>query len=416
MSSDKGETLTEAMLASLPAHLRPTRAGKYLRAGCPFHGSNSQRSLSIDAETGRFQCFSCGAWGYTERARDDWKASHQGTSYKSPPWQPTARLERLRPAGEAPAPLENEWLERLAEWRKALPEAAEYLAERRIPLDLVERLGGGVGYFGQARRLVLPHTEPQGRIVSLYGRRIDGGETFKHYHLGERPKGFLNAQAVNGAEVWLTEGAFDALALMAAGIPNAAAVFGVNGIRWDWLKGVRRIVLALDADDAGRKAILEHARQALMRGVEVLAVMPEELGPAKDIAEAWQNGTLNVGQPTDTAPQALADPLAELRGLVAALPDHYPGLPGEQWARYRGTANRFMLEHGQAALAAGWTPLELFGVPDGSTPWNGGGALWDLTDYDIREVTPTEVRAVTSRGAPMVSYRAYLNPCRLPWG
>jgi hypothetical protein len=62
------------------------------------------------------------------------------------------------------------------EWQAALPEAAEYLKGRRIPLELVRELCGGVGTFGGTRRLVLPHTDPAGRIVSLYGRRIDGAD------------------------------------------------------------------------------------------------------------------------------------------------------------------------------------------------------------------------------------------------
>jgi len=143
-------------------------------------------------------------------------------------------------------------------------------------------------------RLILPHTDLEGRAVSLYGRRIDGGTERPHQHLS-RPKGVLNGPALREAEVWLTEGAFDALALMAAGIPNAAAVFGVDGIRWGWLRGCRRLVLAFDADEAGRRAIAEQAKQAMLRGVSVSYVTPEELGGAKDIAEAWQRGTLRLG-------------------------------------------------------------------------------------------------------------------------
>lgn len=67
--------------------------------------------------------------------------------------------------------------------------------------------------MGGATRLILPHTDPAGRIVSLYGRRIDGGGTHKHHHLKDLRKVALNAQACNGAEVWITEGPFDAMAL-----------------------------------------------------------------------------------------------------------------------------------------------------------------------------------------------------------
>lgn len=289
--SDAGETLTDAMLAALPHHLRPIKSGKYTRAGCPFHGSDQQRSLSIDTDTGRFKCHSCGVWGYTEQSRADWKA-RQPTIVR--PWERRSGLaERLKADGTEPEPLDE--LGDLEAAQQRLAEAADYLAGRRIPLDVVQRMGGGVGTMAGAPglRLILPHTDLDGRTVSLYGRRIDDGTERRHHHLS-RPKGVLNGPALRSSEIWLTEGAFDALALMAAGIPNAAAVFGVSGIRWEWLRACRRVVLAFDADDAGRRAITEQARQAALRGVSVSYVTPEELGGAKDIAEAWANGTLQL--------------------------------------------------------------------------------------------------------------------------
>jgi hypothetical protein len=48
--------------------------------------------------------------------------------------------------------------------------------------------------------------------------------------------------------LWVCEGAFDALALLAAGVPRVMAIFGVHGWRWDWVRGVRDLIFALDAD------------------------------------------------------------------------------------------------------------------------------------------------------------------------
>ena len=54
-------TLTEADLAAC----RPIvgEGGHVLRALCPFHGSDRQRSLRVQVRSGRFVCFACGAWG-----------------------------------------------------------------------------------------------------------------------------------------------------------------------------------------------------------------------------------------------------------------------------------------------------------------------------------------------------------------
>ena len=61
-------TLTEADLAAC----RPVVAegGHVVRALCPLHGSDRQRSLRVQVSSGRFVCFACGAWGYLEEARE----------------------------------------------------------------------------------------------------------------------------------------------------------------------------------------------------------------------------------------------------------------------------------------------------------------------------------------------------------
>jgi len=68
-------TLTEADLAAC----RPIvgEGGHVLRALCPFHGSDRQRSLRVQVHSGRFVCFACGAWGYMDTARAQWREEQQ---------------------------------------------------------------------------------------------------------------------------------------------------------------------------------------------------------------------------------------------------------------------------------------------------------------------------------------------------
>ena len=65
--------LTEADLAAC----RPIvgEGGHVLRALCPFHGSDRQRSLRVQVHSGRFVCFACGAWGYMETATSGGRTS-----------------------------------------------------------------------------------------------------------------------------------------------------------------------------------------------------------------------------------------------------------------------------------------------------------------------------------------------------
>ena len=53
--------------------------------------------------------------------------------------------------------------------------------------------------------------------------------------------------------LWVCEGAFDALALLAAGVPRVVAIFGVQGWCWAWAEHVGAFVFALDADTAGQQ-------------------------------------------------------------------------------------------------------------------------------------------------------------------
>ena len=83
-------TLTEADLAAC----RPIvgEGGHVLRALCPFHGSDRQRSLRVQVHSGRFVCFACGAWGYLETARE--RSGARSSSARRP-------SRGLQPAGSA---------------------------------------------------------------------------------------------------------------------------------------------------------------------------------------------------------------------------------------------------------------------------------------------------------------------------
>jgi hypothetical protein len=109
-------------------------------------------------------------------------------------------------------------------------------------------------------------------------------------------KGYFNAVALQAGAgpLWICEGAFDALALMAAGVSRVVAIFGVQGWRWDWVCEVRELVFALDADAAGQQQWRQLARQAALRGKRVAVLEPAAYGGYKDVSEAWVAGTLAV--------------------------------------------------------------------------------------------------------------------------
>ena len=282
-------TLTDTELAAC----KPVagEGGHILRALCPYHGSDHQRSLRVQLSSGRFVCFACGAWGYLEEARQRWREEQQRQAALRRPSTPLRRLPRPqqvapappRPLGSRPpAPARPDLAAHLVMFQAALPGSRgdTYLRQRGIPLELAQRAGVGYAAPGtwphpardwKGGRVVFPHTTPDGRLVNLYGRAVGTMEQVpkakRHDHLpGE--KGYFNAVALQAGAgpLWVCEGAFDALALLAAGVPRVVAIFGVQGWRWDWAREVRALVFALDADAAGQQQWRALARQAALRG------------------------------------------------------------------------------------------------------------------------------------------------------
>jgi Toprim domain-containing protein len=199
------------------------------------------------------------------------------------------------------------WLhQQLAAFQAALPgsRGAAYLQQRGIPLTLAQQLGVGYAAPGtwlhaardwRGGRVVFPHTTPDGRLVNLYGRAVGTAaqvpKAKRHDHL-PGVKGYFNAAALQRGvgPLWVCDGAFDALALLAAGVPRVVALFGVQGWRWDWVCEVRELVFALDADVAGQQQWRQLARQAVLRGKRVAVLPAAAYGECKDVSDAWATG------------------------------------------------------------------------------------------------------------------------------
>jgi DNA primase len=341
-------TLSESDLAAC----RPIvgEGGHVLRALCPFHGSDRQRSLRVQVHSGRFVCFACGAWGYMDTARAQWREEQQRQAAlrrpsahrqrlthrrQSPPprSRPPAAAARPRsadpPAPRASAPARPDLAQQLAAFQGALPDSrgAAYLQQRGIPLALAQQHGVGYAAPGtwphtardwRGGRVVCPHTTPEGHVVNLYGRAVGTASQVpkakRHDHL-PGAKGYFNAAALqeDAGPLWVCEGAFDALALLAAGVPRVVAIFGVQGWRWEWAREVRELVFALDADAAGQQQWRQLARQAALRGKQVRVLPTAAYGGYKDVNEAWAAGVLAVGGGPATAATG---------GAALALPPH----------------------------------------------------------------------------------------------
>jgi len=274
------------------------QTGKYARYYCPIHGSDNQRSFSLNPVTGHFKCFTCGAWGYLTDGQFNTRGG----------------VNKPRKKSGGPIPLPDEYLEFLFQLQQNLPGSLgeKYLDKRGIPLDLAQEYGVGYAPYGEwphinqrgapvrqwkKGRLVFPHTDPAGLIVNLYGRTVDIGFTAtkgeKHDHL-PGPKGGFNSPVLPLGTVYICEGVFDALSLIAAGYKDACAIFGVDGLRWEWVRA-QRVVFCMDPDQGGSRW-KESAREGILRGKEI-HFLPESFYEGhEDLNALWiATGRLDLG-------------------------------------------------------------------------------------------------------------------------
>lgn|GEM_PF-2289645 len=284
----------------------PRQSGGRIRARCPLHGSDHQRSLSVDPATGRWHCFACQRWGHIT----DWPTGVGARSAIGAAARPVPAAPK-----EAPRPLPAGLRSLVQEWRQALREAtgdhpaAAYIRERGIPQAVAVGNGWGacLGSDWPGRReapelqpwrepgrwaLVAPTWAPteeadaRWQPINIYARIAAVGVEPRHDFL-PGGKGLLLARPVEQVhpELVLVEGPADALAFAAAG-HRAIALLGSSpaGVPWGALPDAP-LVIATDYDSAGRGAAVRLLVAALRAGREARVVASDWFAGAKDAAE-----------------------------------------------------------------------------------------------------------------------------------
>jgi len=403
--------LTPELEAQVPEHLRLLGG----RMGCPFHGSTKSRSLVVFPDGG-FYCHKCQVSGVTQENHERWKS--ENPLKKTRPALITKPLPKQKDTAKETPALGEPLATSYQNWQLGLESTRGYLAQRHISIELASAYGLGlkptkVPFFltkdgfgvGRDERVVVPHTTPDGDVVSLYARATNPQMEIKHLHL-QGNKGIFNAQAFNltGEPLYVCEGAFDALSLLAVGFRRAIAVFGLTGFRWDWLRpDEREIVLALDYDtqaaakESGRKAINDFLTQATFHNVVVLRVTQDELGGRKDINEALVAGVLAL-RPGSAAPVTLPDYLS----IPIDPPEKW--LDKGQWSRYRDLVRIYAPRQAQS----GYSEAQLYSLPTTSHSTD-YGVLWGASYFRHTELDFLSDRVVMRGGeSEQATYREYL--------
>lgn len=310
--------------------------GERLRAFCPVHGGDHQRSLSIDTTSGFGFCHCCHATvkiegidaGDKSCREGGWRLSHTGVVHPSAPhhspradYAPSRSAHWQQEEIAALTSLTSELCAGLASSRRA----RAYLDERSIPFALAE--ASSIGYLSRSAwehtalpaeqrtlltrwigRLIFPLHSPDG--PGFIGRTLlkwePGMNENVHKALLDRPRaphrwiktcpagwfGFAEPTRLL-EQVILVEGGFDRLALLAAGIPASMVVALVGtSARPSWFMRsapqLRRILLALDADSGGLSATTRLVRLFHDARLDVAQYSPPPDAWGKDWSERFR--------------------------------------------------------------------------------------------------------------------------------
>ncbi len=316
-----------AFIESAGVKLR--RRGRDLVGLCPFH-NDREPSLSVSPAKQYWCCLGACSAGdkkaggdVIEFARRLWRVGFRealarldgGTTTSAVPQRPKLRVVKSR-ATDATPPRIDVLAQVVAFYHQAFVSSAvakSYLASRGItnpdliaalPIgyadgSLLERAPEGsetraqlvaLGVITSNGRelmegcIVVPLRDRAGSVVGMYGRAI---ERDQHLYLPGSRRGLVNAQAAaTTGELIITESVIDALSFIEAGIPNVVPIYGVSGWTADHddlldAQRIRRMVLALDSDEAGGRAAAAIAEKLAVRGIDVQRVSL----PAKDANE-----------------------------------------------------------------------------------------------------------------------------------
>jgi DNA primase len=340
------------LVAVISRYVELKKSGRSFKGKCPFHEERSA-SFHVTPDIRRFKCFGCQAGGdaiafiqrylgktFVDAVRDlareagvdlegavdptarerqqlkeatDFAAEH----FKARLWDP----ERGRKARDYL--LEREVSEKTARefglgWA---PPLASDLADRLLEAGmlewafhagLVKKREPGEGFYDTFRsRLMIPIRSPEGRTIAFGGRFLEieppAPDRTPPKYLNSRESRLYNkSEVLFGMDVAregirrskvavLVEGYFDCIALHDAGVKNAVALCSTAltaGHLGLLSRGeAKELVLLLDGDEAGRKAVERLAGAILAAGFAArVAALPEGEDPDTFARKAGEDG------------------------------------------------------------------------------------------------------------------------------
>jgi DNA primase len=326
------------------------KTGRSHKGLCPFHNEKSP-SFHVWGEAKRFKCFGCDAGGdaisfvqrllgksFVDSVRD--LAKEVGVDLEAAVDPGLKEKAQLKEATDFAAQF---FVQRL--WDPAQGHhAREYLRNRGVSDDMMRAFGLGWaplgwteladrlrehgllafaekaglvgarqrqdGYYDVFRgRLMIPIRSPEGRAIAFGGRLLEGDDGPKYLNSKES-RLYTKSDVLYGVDhardevrkkkmAVLVEGYFDAIGLHQAGLKNAVALCS-TALTPGHLSLLRRleakeVVLLLDGDEAGRKAVERLAGPILAFGLASrVATLPSGDDPDTFARKAGPDGVATL--------------------------------------------------------------------------------------------------------------------------
>lgn len=246
---------------------------------CPFHDdTNPSLDVSLVAIPGRvsvggFNCFSCNASGGWNKLAA--KLGLEGWGKPDP-----NRIDNVHE--NFLYELEGVMVQRNLVYEKPKTEGPWDVPWRGLPAQFLREVGAEYLWDRNAEeyRVYLPIHSAMGKLVGHVAARGEPSDIPARYK-------YLNSTGFEAKNHWyclnyekspkvvvVVEGPYDTLKFRAEGIP-AIGLLGVNQLSDQKImqliaRGCRDVVLALDADEAGREATFKHAERMKAVGLNVV--------------------------------------------------------------------------------------------------------------------------------------------------
>jgi hypothetical protein len=259
--------------------------GTELRFNCPLCGYEKKkdaahRSLAVHKDTGKWCCHRCGAKGVVQEHWEEKPWVNRCDRGRAQLRRAFGGVEKVDTVDVSTSP-DPQLREQLRDLVKLTGTPGEtYLLGRGIPraLAAAARVRYTANWFGRPAA-VFPVYDQAGQLVAAQGRHLDDRPP-KVRSAGEIRRGvFGTPQAWEQEALILVEAPIDALTLHAAGYPAIALCGASNCPPWlPQALAFRRVLLALDGDEAGDAAALKLAARLRPLGARVERLRPNWFG------------------------------------------------------------------------------------------------------------------------------------------